>query len=224
MIVTELHESSAGDVPEPSTVLNIAALPSPAVGDVVRTMSSDLCDRGGMFAVDDKPRRAHLTLYMARFPDAEIAVLRDLAAKAVDGAGRIAAEHVGFHVTPGNYYEISYARSADLLGLHLHLMETLSVLRYSPGRPVVEEYFGPYSPAQREKAEKWGYDLAEELYRPHITVTRFPGRPPGELARPAADLSFGIDRIGLFRVDRFGSTLELLDVFETATPGISASG
>jgi hypothetical protein len=87
-------------------------------------------------------------------------------------------------------------------------------LRFSPGRPPVEEYFGTYTNEQRINASNTGYDLAGKLYRPHITITRF-NDTPDENALPKLDLnlSFTAEAIGLFEADDMGATKQLIEEF-----------
>jgi hypothetical protein len=114
-------------------------------------------------------------------------------------------------VTQGNYYEISYHRSKDFLSAQKFIGNSVAPFRYRPGRPLVEPFFEPYSSRQKKNAEMWGYDLFGDLFRPHITLTRF--APGHQIARPesAADLSFLVERVALLRADEDGAATNVID-------------
>ncbi|HEX6498725.1 MAG TPA: hypothetical protein VF054_06790 [Micromonosporaceae bacterium] len=168
-------------------------------------MSAKLWSRGGLFEVDGITRHPHMTLYMARFPAGNETEICKRLAVLVGELQPAKAMQTGFFLTPGGYYEVSYARGDDLMALHLKVMGALHDLRYAPGHPVVEDYFAPYTPAQRTSAARWGYDLGGALYRPHITVSRFGGPAPRDLPVADEDLSFVVDRIGVFHADNMGA-------------------
>ncbi|MDR0342622.1 MAG: hypothetical protein LBI49_05785 [Nocardiopsaceae bacterium] len=155
---------------------------------------------------------------MARFRCSELDRVR-LAFQELDASlHQHAIQHTGYFVTADDYYEISYARTAALLAAHEVVMKSLGAFRFSPGSPVREAYFGRYSRQQRLNAREWGYDLAGELYRPHVTLTRFPRGPDRErLPVAAGDLSFTAARIGLFEADQLGAARNLLGAITLAS-------
>jgi hypothetical protein len=207
-----------------TAILNVAIIPPPTVEAEVAKLSSHLCQSGGLFEVDGSARLAHMTLYMARFPEAQVGpVIAKLANVARCGI-RFFARHTGFFVTPGKYYEISYAKNESLVSLHDAVTKELLPLRFSPGAPVIEEYFGAYSAAQRDQAQASGYDLAGDLYRPHITITRFADSPDSGLPCPPVDLSFSVDKFGLFYADRFGSVVQTLARFDLHSGSLPSHG
>lgn len=177
-------------------------------------MSGRLADRGGMFVVDNADRHAHLTLYMARFQHKAVRDLSSLIKKLMVDLEPIRLEQDGYFVTPGSYYEVSYRRARQVLAAHELITAAVRSLRHSEDPPVVEDYYGPYSAGQRANVRWCGYDLAGELFRPHITITRFPARPAGELPVAGVDLSFTATTIGIFRADHLGAARELIQSFD----------
>ncbi len=153
-----------------------------------------------------------MTLFMARFHEEQIENVIEEVNHVTHGFRQQRATHTGYFVTPGSYYEISYERTPGLIGLHETVISQVSRYRYSPGNPYREQYFGVYSQGQKANAAAWGYDLANALYRPHITLTRFSEVPDESTELPTAmdDLSFTITRIGLFKADNLGAARELI--------------
>ena len=196
-----------------TTLLNVALLPTESTSTQIERLSAESEPLGGLFQLDGRQRFAHLTLYMARFADANIESVLARTADAVKSLPPMMVRHTGYFVTPGNYYEASFAKSDGVMAVHDLLIDTLLPLRFSPGDPVVEKYFGPYSAGQRAQAEETGYDLARDLYRPHITITRFAQAPVVALPVAAVDLSFTATRIGLFKADPLGAVTEPVAVW-----------
>jgi len=193
-------------------LLNIAIIPPVTVACVVASIGRDLAGSGdAAFVVDGVHRHAHMTIFMARYPtDAVPEVRHRVSGLRLPHALRL--EHDGYYLTPGGYYEISYRLTSELRQFQESVIEAVAGLRYSPGRPRREPYFGPYTEQQRENVEKCGYDLAWELFRPHITISKLNGgATTSQLPRPSDDLSFDAKRVGLFEADQDGAVADLLE-------------
>jgi len=206
---------------EPSSetlLLNVAIIPSAQVTTAAIELSRAASMLGGLFELDERSHRPHLTIYMARFARSQVDTIHSILTSFIPSTETQLLRHAGYHLTPLGYYEISYERTPQLIALHQNMTRELYGLRFSPGNPVVEDYFGEYTGATKFNAERWGYDLVGELYRPHITLTRFAaGMRTGQstsLPRWPIDLSFPFEAVGLFRADRMGSVGEVISVFE----------
>lgn len=196
-----------------TALLNVAIIPSDDVASDVALLSRDLQRHGGIFEIDNTNRFAHLTIYMARFSSDKLHMVQQ-ALSDLTQLRQMALQHTGFHLTPGDYYEVSYNRTPELLALHTAITHALSSMRYSPGSPIREEYFGIYSPEQQRNAENCGYDLADDLYRPHITITRLGGKPVlSTLEALDDDLSFQAVEIGLFLADNLGAATKRISTY-----------
>jgi hypothetical protein len=95
------------------------------------------------------------------------------------------------------------------------LITNIASYRLNPGRPFEEGYFTPYTPAQQQNAKDTGYDLARNLYRPHITLTRYKeGDVPAVIPTfPEAEMSFGLHTICAYKADDNGAVYELIKAF-----------
>jgi hypothetical protein len=155
---------------------------------------------------------------MARFTHAAVDSACAALSNLVTGPGGVRLRQAGYYVTPGNYYEISYERSPELLRIHGDVTNALQNFRFSPDMPVVEDYFGRYSDEQEANVRKSGYDLMCDLYRPHITITRFDHqRDLTSLPTVNEDLSFVATRVGLFQADALGAARRLITTFDLAS-------
>jgi hypothetical protein len=200
---------------EASTILcNVSIIPTGDVAGAVQGLSRQLAGMGGLFEIDNVARHAHVTLYMARFQSSIVEELFLRLKSIVVDVESFRLAHDGYFLTPGNYYEVSYRRERRLLAVHGRITRGLRSLRHIESPPVVEDYYGPYSAEQRSNVRRDGYDLTGRLYRPHVTITRFPGRPRGDMPVAGGDLSFTARRIGVFRADHLGAARELIQAFD----------
>lgn len=205
---TNRVEATGENLYAPETLLlNIAIIPSDYVALAALDLSRQTLPIGGLFCLDDITRFAHLTLYMARFHKDQVNNIISESKRLMSEFRQQLLKHVGYFVTVGGYYEISYERTSSLLAMHKATARRLAPFRYSPRSPYREEYFGAYSNEQQINAAKWGYDLVGSLYRPHITITRFPEEfsKPRELPRALSSLSFTGTKVRLFEADNLGA-------------------
>lgn len=156
-----------------------------------------------------------MTAFMARFSDATINEVISSVEKSLKNAASFKCEHTGYFMTEGRYLEASYRKSSAFMLLHESLIEALAPMRLNPGEPFEEGYFTPYTLEQQNNAKKTGYDLAHNLYRPHVTLTRYQegGVPSAFPAFPEASLSFNLSKICVYKADDNGAVYELLKEF-----------
>jgi hypothetical protein len=202
-------------VPPKSTIINICIMPSAKVCSQCVQLSQSLKSEGTIFTLDGINRFAHMTVFMARFADSEVPNVLQVTEQALSDIPAFLCEHTGYFMTAGRYLEVSYRKSVEFIALHELFINVLSRYRFNPGNPVEEDYFAPYTEEQRQNAKETGYDLAHNLYRPHITLTRykegclpeiFPGFAP-------AKLSFMLNEIGVYKADNNGAIYEVLREF-----------
>lgn len=208
IVYTNRVEASVEIPSAPETLLlNIAIIPSDYVALAALDLSRQTLSQDGLFCLDDITRFSHITLYMARFQKDQVNNIIAESKSLVSGFRQQFLKQVGYFVTAGDYYEISYERAPGLLEMHEATTQRLAPFRCNPRNPHREEYFGAYSNEQRINAIKWGYDLAGNLYRPHITITRFPEgfSRLRELPKAPNSLSFTATKIGLFEADNLGA-------------------
>jgi len=202
------------DKPENSTLLNVCVLPDETAGAEAVRISQSLKDDATMFVLGDG-LFPHMTVYMARFADRDIEKVVDATAVALKQASSFRCVHTGYFMTEGRYLEASYRKSADFLKLHELLITHDAGLRINPGSPFDEGYFAPYTPEQQRNAQETGYDLARNLYRPHVTLTRYyDGQVPNTFpAFPTAALSFNIGKVCVYKANDNGAVYKLVHEF-----------
>ena len=145
----------------------------------------------------------------------EISNVLSATGKTLKDISSFLCEHTGYFMTAGRYLEVSYCKSKDFMNLHESLIKNLKDYRINPENPFEEGYFTPYTEEQQNNAKETGYDLAHNLYRPHITLTRYKdGEVPKVFpAFASAELSFQLSKVCVYKADDNGAVYEQLGEF-----------
>lgn len=202
--------------PKDSVIINVCVIPSDGAGRQCVELSQSLESEGTMFVLDGKSKFAHMTVFMARFSESRIPDVLRAAEESLKTVSSFTCEHTGYFMTAGRYLEASFRRSEAFMALHELLISALSGLRINPGQPFEEGYFTPYTKEQQENAKETGYDLAHNLYRPHVTLTRYKEGQVPEIFpgfRPVK-LSFPLGKICVYKADDNGAVYEKLGEFQ----------
>lgn len=192
---------------EDTILLNCAVIPPPDVRALIAQLGKQL-PPDTPYVVDGVQFHPHLTLYMARFPTAALEQVVELLARTLRTQAPPRVVSTRLNVTPGRFVEVLADRTEELLGLHTAVVEALAPHRHSPGEPVHEDYFGVYDARQQAMARRYGYDLALDLYRPHITVGRLRS-PKQVLSRLRGEtFNFPVTDVGLFIANSDGAAVD----------------
>lgn len=203
--------------PENSNIINVCVIPDTRVGKECVTISQSLKSEDTAFVLGGT-LFAHMTVYMARFADTNIEKVVSGVEDALQSAKSFRCEMTGYFMTAGRYLEVSYRKSAEFMQLHESIITHTADYRINPGDPYEEGYFTPYTSEQKHNAQETGYDLARNLYRPHITLTRYKagGVPETFPALPAADLHFSLGKVCIYKADDNGAVYELVREFHVS--------
>ena len=201
--------------PKDSVIINVCVIPPEGVGRQCVELSQSLKSDNTMFVLDGKSKFAHMTVFMARFSNGKISTVLSAAEKALKNANSLLCEHAGYFMTAGRYLEVSYRKSEEFMGLHELLIDSLKNYRINPDNPFEEGYFTPYTQEQQKNAKETGYDLAHNLYRPHITLTRYKEREVPKVfpAFAPVELSFQLNKVCVYKADDNGAVYEKLGEF-----------
>lgn len=201
--------------PEDSVIINVCVIPAIQVGEQCVKLSQSLKSDGTMFVLDGEKKFAHMTVFMARFATSQIPVILSAVESALKDVAPFPCQQTGYFMTAGRYAEVSYDKSPAFMALHELLIASLKDYRINPGHPFEEGYFTPYTDKQQQNAKETGYDLAHDLFRPHITLTRYKeGQVPDALADfGPIELSFPLSKICVYKADDNGAVYEKLAEF-----------
>lgn len=192
---------------------NVAVLPPAGICSKIEAISRTLGRYKPLFSLDGRTQFPHLTLYMARFEEARISDVANAIGRALLSQRPVQFNHTGSNATESGYTEASYEKTSGVAALHDTILHAVKGYRYKTAEPRRELYYGAFSTAQQSNVTETGYDLAGELYRPHITYAKFPDHDQAAAVLqfiPDEDLSFSLTGIGLFKADEFGACRSLV--------------
>lgn len=203
--------------PENSVLVNVCVIPNDEVGKKCVAMSQSIQSDATMFALDGKTKFSHMTVFMARFALDQVSNVVTAAGQALKEVKSFECKQAAkpYFMTKGRYFEASYEKSEPFVALHERLIEALKEYRLNPGHPYEEGYFTPYTKEQQKNVQETGYDLAHNLFRPHVTLTRYyEGKmPEKDPEMPLANLSFLLHKICVYKADDNGAVYEKLAEF-----------
>lgn len=201
--------------PKNSTIINVCIIPNNTAGDTCIELSQSLKSHNTAFVLDGKNKFAHMTVFMARFENSEIDNVLSAVKESLKNFNGFLCEQTGYFLTAGRYLEVSYFKSKEFIDLHELLIKNLKNYRINPGEPFEEGYFTPYTSEQQKNTRETGYDLAHDLYRPHITLTRYKENtaPKNIPDFPPNNLSFQLNKICIYEANDNGAVNKKLAEF-----------
>jgi hypothetical protein len=194
-------------------VYDVVLLPAAAQYQKSIDISRQLASYGTEFTLDAHGPFPHMSLYMANFTlenlaKAELA-LAEIAAK----TSAMTLEAVRYaHDLEQGMFEIGYEMPDELVNLQNDIVVALNPLRTGlqekdPVGHVIADWLLQAPAAARQNLEQFGYDEIGELFRPHITFTRFRQR----------DLE--IDTTNLLPLPMLSADFPTLALYETGDHG-----
>lgn len=199
-------------------IINVHVTPGDEVAAQCVNISQSLKSDGTMFVLDGQSKFAHMTVFMFRVVNDRMPEVIEAVKKVLEGVEGFQCEHAGYFMTKGRYFEASYKKSVEFVAFHEKLIGALKDYRINPGDPFEEAYFTPYTDQQQANAKETGYDLAHDLFRPHITLTRYyEGKVPAiNPETPSTNLSFPLQKIGVYEADDNGAVFKELAKFSVS--------
>lgn len=183
---------------------NIVALPSDDLAQRATQLSIDLSQHGVHFTLKDGSFYPHASLYMTQLKIADLGKVEALLADIADKTPKLDLSAMNYSQTMG-YVDAEYARTAALDNLQAAVLEAINPIRdgmHEKDKPRMEAATGK----KREYFKLYGYPNVGELFRPHLTLTRFTNEEP-------------IDAGDLPEIRNFSGTSLKLGLFEMGDNG-----
>lgn len=184
---------------------DIVLLPAPDQAELAASASQQLSPQGSLFTLNNRDFYAHASLYMFQMntnnQEECIAALRQL-------AGQTAQEQLEqdgyFYQDSGHgkgYVDVAFKRNDTVDALQERVITTFNSLRAGM-RESDKAKMLDATGLKLENLQKYGYPAVGALFRPHITLTKFPiDITPDLSGLPVSEGFSGIfDRLGLFEM------------------------
>lgn len=195
---------------------NIVLLPSDQLAQQAISLSAALQTHAAYFQLDAaRGPFAHVSLYMTQCKIADLDAVQNVLAA-------IAADTPPIELTPQGYMQafgyidIDYAPSAALTSVQQRVLDAVNPLRDGL-RPKDAARLAQATGVERHNLETYGYRGVGELFRPHITLTRFVTSEPIDpvtILPDATTVAHGqATALGLFEMGENGTCIRLIASF-----------
>ena len=199
---------------EMSKVYDVVILPAASVQTIAEETSEEFERLGSLFTLKQGECYPHVSLYMLQLDtDSVEAVKNRLAA--------IASSTAPLHLRVTRYwqamqfFDAEYEKSNEIGLLQEEVVSALNPLRDGM-RPKAVEHMKEAVGLAFENFQKYGWDTIGELYRPHLTLTRFTrDQDIDSLSLPDIGMFTGsFNSIGLFEMGDNGTCVHKVAEFE----------
>jgi len=193
---------------------DVVLLPSKALSATALAVSGKLADLDSLFQLDNSNFYAHASLYMLQLKQADIEKVKELLAE-------IARTTRPLELTASKYdqkelfVDAEYQRTNLVDDLQTKVIAALNLVRDGMlGKDV--ERMKTATGLTLENYQNYGYNYVGELFRPHITLTRFGSEQQAavELLPDISTFNGVFDRIGLFEMGDNGTCIREIGSWE----------
>lgn len=183
---------------------DIVITPTKELGDKAVEQSQKLETYGTLFTLKYGDYYPHSSLFMLQLDSENLAPVI-YAIKEIAAQTNTLKAHAVKYNQKMQYFDIEYEATLELRQLQNTVLDTCNPLRQGT-RPKVIERMQDAEGLKLKNFEKYGYDAVGELYRPHITFTRF-------------TRDQDIERLGLPTPETFNGQFTKLCMFEMGDNG-----
>ncbi|MEV8633813.1 DUF1045 domain-containing protein [Streptosporangium sp. NPDC051023] len=168
----------------------------------------------------------HISLYMANFASAQLGAVLEALEQVSERTSEIALEADHFAGNDQGMFELFYRKTEAVARLQEDVIARLDPLRVGlrerdPLGRVLADHRLVAPPVARANLDRHGYDEIGELFRPHITMTRFQQRDqqvPADLLPPAESFGEVYRTLALCVMGEHGTCTEVVETFELVSP------
>lgn len=198
---------------------DVVLLPSEEQAAEAVKRSQALAGQGTLFTLDNQNFYAHASLYMFQLATDRVAECAEVLQKLAAGYSVQQLVQTGYGYLdsgPGKgFIDVTFERDASVDQLQMAVVGALNPLR-SGMVEIVEPMLANATGQKLENLRRYGYPFVGELFRPHITLTKFPAETEPDLtALPDPTIFTGqFTKIGLFEMGSNGTCVRPLATFD----------
>ena len=197
---------------------DVVLLPSEPQADYAVRASQALAPQGSLFTLDNNHFYAHASLYIFQMDVASqadcIAALERLAGQT--SVQRLRQDGYFYQESGGGkgYVDIAFERTGDADALQEHVIEAFNGLRAGM-REKDKQKMADATGLKLKNLQEYGYPAIGELFRPHITLTKFPVEIEPDLTVLPSGAGFDgtFTRLGLFEMGPNGTCIRKIAEF-----------
>jgi len=197
---------------------NVVILPEPDLASMAIRASKKLESLGSLFALESGKYYPHASLYMLQLRTETLPKAEQLLADIAASTESVAPHPVRYYQAEG-YIDVEYQKTHQLAQLQDKVVSALNPIRDGM-REKDKARMLEATGAVRQNLEQYGYRGVGELFRPHLTLTRFADEQPDiESKLPASFRQFGgqFTKLGLFEMGDNGTCIRQIADFDLIT-------
>jgi len=150
---------------------NVVLLPSTKLANEAVTLSKRLEKYGTLYTLNDAGPFPHVSLYMTQLREETLGQVEELLAHIAGDFRAMSLQSIHYGQAEG-YIDAEYARSPQLNELQMRVVNALNPIRDGL-REKDRVRMADATGVVRANLERYGYRSIGELFRPHISFTRF---------------------------------------------------
>lgn len=201
---------------EPTSIpCDIVILPNDDLAQKAIDLSQRLQQHGALFSLG-RDKFAHASLYMTQLKIDDLEKVKELLADIAATTVRQNLAATRYDQAEG-YIDAEYERTEALAALQMAVVEALNPVRDGMRAKDKARMLTATGKA-RESLEKYGYSGVGELFRPHLTLTRFADGGTIDSANLPDPSSFSgpFTKLGLFEMGDNGTCVRKIATFDLA--------
>lgn len=200
-----------------SLACNIVLLASNDIAQKAITASERLQAHDALFTLDERGPFPHVSLYMTQLKNTDVEeVIRLLTTIATTAPSFSLIADTYFQKE--GYIDANYVRTAELDALQMTVIDAINPIR--DGMRDKDKARLPLTEGlARKNLEQYGYRGVGELFRPHMTLTRFVSSAKINTSTlpPVSDFSGQFPKLGLFEMGANGTCIRKIVEFDFRT-------
>lgn len=192
---------------------DIVILPTDELAQKAITLSKQLERHGTLFTLKEGACYPHASLYMTQLKVDDLDKVKAILASIASSTPRLNLSS-GRYVQEEGYIDADYTRTEQVDRLQMAVVEAINPIRDGI-REKDKARMLTTTGKVRENLEKYGYRGVGELFRPHISFTRFAdGQPIDTTGLPGpAEFSGAFLQLGLFEMGDNGTCVRKIAEF-----------
>ncbi len=196
-----------------SLVYDVVILPDDRLLDKVTATGKKLSSLGSLFTLDGANFYPHISLFMLRIKPEDLAKAAELLSEITQTTDVVNLQASRFDQNKG-YIDVEYHCTEQLHNLQQQAVAALAPirdgLREGEGASLLES-----TGVALENLQKYGYKYVGELFRPHVTFTRFDTEQSGvkTLLQEVPTFDGSFVKIGLFEMGENGTCIKKIKEF-----------
>lgn len=193
---------------------DIVLLPNPELAEKAFKVSEQLKEFGTLYTLKEGQCFPHASLYMTQLKIEDIEKVKELLADIAAATPKIDLTSTRYDQAEG-YIDADYQRTELIQKLQMAVVEAINPIRDGM-REKDKQRMLTITGQACENLEKYGYRGVGELFRPHISFTRFAdGKPIDTSVLPDPnEFSGEFTKLGLFEMGDNGTCVRKIAEFE----------